>query len=68
MDKSKSILNEEYTEKIRELVTHLREAYTIYDNLPDSIKVADNQNIKFHLGNSINSVNQLAWSFEIDIK
>ena len=29
MDKSKSILNEEYTEKIRELVTHLREAYTI---------------------------------------
>lgn len=63
-----SILNEEYTEKIKEITTYLRKAYDIYDALPDSMKAADNQNIKSHLANGINSTNQLAWSFGIDTK
>lgn len=69
MNKNKtSILNEEYTEKIKELSTNLKKAYEIYDSLPDCIKNVDKQNIKSHLANSINSTNQLAWSFGIDIK
>lgn len=63
-----SILNEEYTEKIKEMSTHIKKAYEIYDSLPDSITAADKQNIKSHLANSINSTNQLAWSFGIDNK
>ena len=69
MDKSKNgILNKEYTEKIKELVMHLKEAYDIYDDLPDIIKAVDTENIKSHLANSVNSINQLAWSFGIDTK
>ena len=69
MNKNKtSILNEEYTEKIKELTSYLRKAHEIYDALPDSIKAVDRQNIKSHLANSINSTNQLAWSFGIDTK
>lgn len=65
--KGKSILNEEYTQKMKELQFHIKQANEIYKSLPDCIKVADKNDIRGHLASSNNSINQLAWSFGIDI-
>ncbi len=64
--KTGSILNQEYTKKVRDMQKYISKVHDIYTSLPDCIKDADKNDIKAHLGNSVNSINQLAWSFGID--
>ena len=52
---------------MKELQFHIKQANEIYKSLPDCIKVADKNDIRGHLASSNNSINQIAWSFGIDI-
>lgn len=62
-----SILNEEYTLKIKTLMTSLHTAMVVYDTLPKCITSVDTMNLKSHLASSINAVHSLAMDFNIDI-
>ena len=68
----KSILNEEYTEKIKEMNMHLRKAHDIYESLPDCIKTLSPETVDGSLSEqiagSVNLSNRLAWTFNIDIE
>jgi len=51
--KNKSILNEEYTEIIKQIHAHLKEAKDLYESLPESLKKVDSTD-DAHGGNSLN--------------
>lgn len=60
-----SILNEEYTEKIKEMNMYIRNALEIYNNLPDIIKSMDKKGLRAYLGNSVDLSNEFAKTFNI---
>ena len=66
----KSILSEEYTEKIKEMNMHLRKACDIYESLPDCIKVLSPKDtggdFKHYIAGSVNLSNRMAWIFNIE--
>lgn len=68
----KSILNDEYTEKIKEMNMYLRKAHDIYESLPDCIKTLSPEttdgSLSKQIAGSVNLSNRLAWTFNIDVK